>query len=41
MDLLVTMAPERLAAVLGDGPDQTAPWVRAAAESGVAAGQLC
>ncbi|QUD89224.1 tetratricopeptide repeat protein [Phenylobacterium montanum] len=37
---LVAMSPERLAAVLGDTPERSAPWVRAAAEWGLAEAQL-
>jgi TPR repeat protein len=37
---LLTMAPEQLRRVLSDEPQRAAPWVRAAAEMGLAEGQL-
>ncbi len=37
---LLSMSPRRLAAVLADAPERSAPWVRAAAEYGFVEGQV-
>lgn len=38
--VLLTMGPEQLRRVMSDEPERSAPWVRAAAEMGLAEGQL-